>query len=868
MANDSNSGLEILSGFFREESKHVKEIFQAPPEPEVVFSYGQAENNYRPLQMPSAETAGEAEFKAFWKKLRSFFRTGAKGGLISAEAASELQSAFLAEMEEKNLSQPRYPVWLAGEEEFELGKSRFGILTMSELLAQVLQQIFPANEQAKILKDNQVRLEYQLRQSLEHAGQLCEFRPALIAATKKLVKQLDLPAPNADAFRQNLAELTNHLPTGGWLLGYRADAPLFIFRSAWQVSHGRLRKDFENRVAALIGGLRDILAVQEDNSQHAKNPDWLHQTFDFADNFINFKELASVMPSDGSEAMSAERLGRLTKVLQTLERSSAELFQRDIVWIITESEQGQASTLQRIFQKGEIRVVPQAKLSMMASGIFDEAMNGLARIFAALRIAELEVQNKYTPELHDDYFEHFDWRHMSDAELLLCPLVAIYERPEVLRQEELRDFSQMLASYRPIKIFAEKSLDAQKYPVEIEPATGELLFQPDLGAIAVAHRNCFVLQSSAALSPTVMFSGISAGLTNNLPSLFHLLTPAEGSSGVQMGIAAVVGRIFPNFVYDSKKSSRWGSRFDISDNPAPESEWPVHELEFETTAGGATPMQVAFTVADVASDEPRFAGEFQVVPPQFWSDDLLPFADYLQLPQSDAYSKVPFIWMVDADRRLHKVALSWRMVLLTRERQEFWDFLQESAGIHNVHVENAVQHLREELSAKHQTELDQLEKRALRRVEEAKTVAGKQAMEQLAGYLLDLEALPASTAGQLPTTFVEKSPSAPATSSVQPTSAATESNPVEQKSAPKEDIEAWIETALCTTCNECTQLNKNIFKYNADKQAYVANPRGGPFADIVKAAENCPAAIIHPGTPQNPNEENLEEWIKRAKPFN
>ena len=35
----------------------------------------------------------------------------------------------------------------------------------------------------------------------------------------------------------------------------------------------------------------------------------------------------------------------------------------------------------------------------------------------------------------------------------------------------------------------------------------------------------------------------------------------------------------------------------------------------------------------------------------------------------------------------------------------------------------------------------------------------------------------------------------------------------------------------------------------------------------VLAAEKCTARIIHPGTPLNPKEKNLEKWLKRAEPF-
>ena len=59
-----------------------------------------------------------------------------------------------------------------------------------------------------------------------------------------------------------------------------------------------------------------------------------------------------------------------------------------------------------------------------------------------------------------------------------------------------------------------------------------------------------------------------------------------------------------------------------------------------------------------------------------------------------------------------------------------------------------------------------------------------------------------------------------------------------------------------------------MFAYNDNKQAYIKDASAGTFAQLVKAAEKCPAAIIHPGTPLNPKEKNLDKWIERARPFN
>ncbi len=79
--------------------------------------------------------------------------------------------------------------------------------------------------------------------------------------------------------------------------------------------------------------------------------------------------------------------------------------------------------------------------------------------------------------------------------------------------------------------------------------------------------------------------------------------------------------------------------------------------------------------------------------------------------------------------------------------------------------------------------------------------------------------------------------------------------------------EAWIETARCPTCNECQNINDKMFKYNDNKQAYIADINAGTYRQLIEAAEACQVSIIHPGKPRNPNEPGLEELLERAKPF-
>ena len=92
----------------------------------------------------------------------------------------------------------------------------------------------------------------------------------------------------------------------------------------------------------------------------------------------------------------------------------------------------------------------------------------------------------------------------------------------------------------------------------------------------------------------------------------------------------------------------------------------------------------------------------------------------------------------------------------------------------------------------------------------------------------------------------------------------TESTAVEPERSPDE---AYIETSRCSTCDECTQINKQMFAYDANKQAYIADIDAGTYAQLVEAAENCQVSVIHPGKPRNPKEPGLEELLKRAEPF-
>jgi pyruvate-ferredoxin/flavodoxin oxidoreductase len=63
-------------------------------------------------------------------------------------------------------------------------------------------------------------------------------------------------------------------------------------------------------------------------------------------------------------------------------------------------------------------------------------------------------------------------------------------------------------------------------------------------------------------------------------------------------------------------------------------------------------------------------------------------------------------------------------------------------------------------------------------------------------------------------------------------------------------------------------MNGQLFNYNGDKMAFIADAKAGSFKELVEAAELCPVEIIHPGSPLNPDEADLDDLIDRAAKFN
>ena len=478
----------------------------------------------------------------------------------------------------------------------------------------------------------------------------------------------------------------------------------------------------------------------------------------------------------------------------------------------------------------------------MAMGVFEGHMSKMAEGFKAIRKAELELDGKYDQSVHDEFFTYFTWQQFTDEEWLLCPPVVALGGDGAMYDIGFQNLSRMMASGKPIKVIV---VDTQVYSnTGGQACTSGFIGQisdmaqygkvwqgkseprKEIGLIAMAHRNTYVLQGTLA-NTSQMIEGFIDGLMARRPAIFNLYTTCQPEHGVGDDLGrhqaklAVESRAYPIFKYDPDRGVRADEAFDLGGNPAIDDTWPTYTLKYLENGREKT-MEVPMTFADFAITEGRFRKHFRKVPRDAWHDNMVLLAEFLELEEDDRDGKFPYIWAVDRKQRLSRVLVAKKIVEACEERRDFWIMLRAMSGYQPA-----------------QPEPEDLEDKI------RKEVVGK-----IAKGLMDL----AGGGGEALADIVIEAEEAPG----EPVQAASNGD----------YLAPWLETSECTSCDECIKLNSKIFAYNDDKKAYIANPNGGPYEDLVKAAEKCTAQVIHPGLPADRSPKDIDKWIQRAEKFN
>ncbi|MEX1187010.1 MAG: 2-oxoacid:acceptor oxidoreductase family protein [Gemmatimonadaceae bacterium] len=532
----------------------------------------------------------------------------------------------------------------------------------------------------------------------------------------------------------------------------------------------------------------------------------------------------------------------------------------------------------------------------VAIGLFDAHMRKMADNFTAVRRAALLASGEYDAARDEPLIGDLEWTRFTDEEFALCPPIVAMGGDGAMLDIGFQNLSRLLASGKPIRVVV---LDTQVYSNTGGQActsgyTGQVAdmsawgksqhgkteTRKELALLAIAHRGVYVHQSSQAAA-SHLISGVLRGLQKRRPVLINVYTPCPVEHGLADDWAqhaarlALESRAFPFLTYDPDGGPSFADCLSLDGNPSPDGEWPSYALKYLDEAGAEQTMELPLTIADWAATETRFKQHFSELPASD-SGDEMPFHEYLAAGADDRAERTPFIWALTKDRKLRRLKVSGEMVGLAQERLQFWSQLRQLAGLEipvTVHdtvvaeMESEFERRADALRLEYEAKMAELQsslpaKIARRMAEGLVRSAGSSAA--VADLLASLPP-PGKSSGNGSAPVVAAAPAPVATPA--PVAA-----PAAAAAAVADDeplvLEAYIDSASCTTCNECTDLNNRLFAYNADKQAYIKDVTAGTFQQLVTAAERCPVAIIHPGTPLNAKEKDLAKWVKRAEKFN
>lgn len=444
-----------------------------------------------------------------------------------------------------------------------------------------------------------------------------------------------------------------------------------------------------------------------------------------------------------------------------------------------------------------------------ALAAYRERLPRALELARSIAVAELEVQGEYREAVHDPLFKDFGDDNLGEEALSHFPDYLVCLSADKLQAAETDKLMEMLSAGLPVKILVQTDDLLEESTIARDGHFALGMRAKQLASMAIGLNDVYVLQSAS--SNLFQFRDqVLKGMSYAGPALFSVYSGASGQTGslppYLVAAAAMEARAFPAYAYDPSAGPNWASRFHLEANSRVEADWPVQEFACEDENHQRVRTQQGFTFVDFVACDRRHAGHFARVPRAKWNAKMVPVEEYLRRDAKDAQDAVPYITLVDQHDVVQRAIVDDRLMRAALRCRDSWHSLQELGGIHNSHAEKLLAKAREE-----------------------------QAQKPVA--------IPAAPAAA-PAPVAAPEP--------------------EEKKSPDE---AYIETPRCTTCNECTQINDKMFAYNENKQAYIANPDAGTYAQLVEAAETCQVAIIHPGKPRNPAEPGLDALLKRAEPF-
>jgi len=817
---------------------------------------GEPEPTFQPgadlPRMPGALEDVPQETRDRWRlALRHFHLTG-EGALSAADPidAVPLRPDVLGAVARASDPWHRYPL------AFLDGQKTESTVPLRELLDGAVQSLSEGGPPLAMLNRFLPAIVRSVDRALERSTGRAPVAEVMSQALERLTDEVDVSQAGSKALAEEVARFKNALPSFGSLLALDQQTLPTILLETFTAGRQARRGSFREEIVGLLDRIDGLLQLDDSHSPQGRTANALASTLATGGEFLDPAALSKNLPvHHGSKRMAPARRARIAAAAEVLR-----------AWLDSSQEKSEVvlvrapSPLEFEVPSG-CRIVQHSEGLEAAIGLFDGLAESMVEIVRAVRIARLEVDDRYDPELHDRVIERVGWQSFTAEEMFLLPAVVVLETGRRLRGSSLSSLSVLLRSGRPVHVLISETTSELQRGETRDALAG---YHPGLGYLAVAHREAFVLQSTLA-RPRHLIAGLQQMATMLNPAVALVAVPSwqsPVSPWLQL-VAAQHSRTTPCFHYDPLAGETWAERFDLADNPQAELPWPTHEVSFIDEEGANATRDEAFTFAHAAAVDPAFGSQFRVIPPEAWGEDQVEVADYLASPPAEQRRWVPYLWVVTETGELARAVLTRELAFACRDRMRAWRILQELAGLHNEYARRAAEQATEQASADAERQRLETEAEHVEHVEKVRSEAAGEAMDRLVAVLMDLDSVPGAVArppGAAP----------PAGEAATATTAEAEPPPVEEED--DEEVvsfsDPYINSVLCTTCNECTNINSRMFAYNDNRQAVIADASAGTFEQLIKAAEKCPARCIHPGAPRSGDATVTDELIARAKPFN
>lgn len=803
-------------------------------------SIGKSTEAFLPSWMES-KPAGEDELKRYFKELQSY--------LIGGEKTS------------KSLGQKVRPVWLASELKLDNQNIEYPVCydamqhkftPLYQVLKRVLDKYIDEESLVIIYKELP-----DFFQTLSNNGVRVSESLTMEELAHKLaeeLRRLDLPIKDAEDFDLRIENIQDDLLIQDRLIFPFSGKVTFELLNIELKQRSNLNLEFLNIIKKVSRGLQELKLLE------GQALDSSTRRLDFASDLISFDKIDEIAVDSVSSHLSKSRLDRLTFALKTLSKAK-EVYSQNVTKIMVSNQLAEWFDLADIF-KGIATNIISDNLCREANVQSQIEVKQFVETIAALRIGELMIEQKYDEDLHDIYFNDFDLNHLTDDDLkYFLPIIVIEESRHLMRQSH--DFLGLLSDNRFVKILGINQLN-DLFDLE-NPADPNYL---DLASLAIFRRNSYVFQGGID-QPSNLKASFRKGLDFPGSALWNVLLPfpeKERANTTNLSqVAAMKSRFFPGMEFVPNESALLSNQVRLDANPTPEASLVSFHQQIKVEKGIESRVY-PITIVDFLALNPKLREMLELIPSAYQSANFIPIEEYLSLPSDQLPGKVPIIWMVNDQNKLLQASIPITWIQKCRNRLDYWKFLQSLAGINNTHLQTMVEELKSTWEEGKKQEIETLKIKISEQFEKEKTSILEKGLVKMLNGLLSQEnglesVLTEISQREFQPALEVKNDQKPSVEEV-----ALKEEKVEDTKLIME--EAWVESEECTSCKDCVDALPSVFKYNEDRQAYVHNPKGGAFTEIVKAAEKCPARCIHPGLPQNKAEKVMSKWIERAAKFN